>query len=116
MIYININLSDYIITSNMHKKYHNFVDTESDTCLCGNGAEDTMHFLILCPFFSVLRTSLFVNISQILVNFVNLSKKDQVACLLYGYNGLSDSQNTKILNETIDFILQSQRFNQEQII
>ena len=98
-----------------HKKSHNFVDTESDTCLCGNGPEDTMHFLLLCPFFSVLRTSLFSNISQILGNFADLSKSDQVSCLLYGYNGLSNSQNSLILNETIDFISNTQRFNQEQI-
>ena len=99
-----------------HKKSHNFVDTESDTCLCGNGAEDTMHFLLFCPFFSVPRTSLFQNISHILVNFDNLSEKDQVSCLLYGYNGLSNSQNSLILNQTIDFIFKTQRFNQEQII
>ena len=99
-----------------HKKSHNFGDTESDICLCGGGAEDTVHFLLLCPFFSVLRTSLFGDISKILVNFLNLSKKDQVACLLYGYNGLSDSQNSQILNGTIDFILKSQRFNQERIV
>ena len=99
-----------------HKKSHNFGDTESGVCLCGGGAEDTMHFLLVCPFFSSFRTSLFDNISKILVHFVNLSKKDQLACLLYGYNGLSDSQNSEILSETIDFIFKSQRFDQERII
>ena len=75
-----------------------------------------MHFLLFCPFFSIPRLSLFENISHILVNFVNLSETDQVSCLLYGYNGLSVSQNSLILNQTIDFIFKTQRFNQEQII
>ena len=99
-----------------HKKSHNFGDTENDACLCGNGAEDTMHFLILCRHFSFYRTSLFSKISQIVINFPNLPEKDQVACLLYGSHGLNDIQNSQILNETIDFIVKSQRFSQEQNI
>ena len=101
---------------NAHKKSHGFGDTESDTCLCVDGAEDTMHFLLLCPLFTIFRNSLFANISRILVYFTNLPKKDQLACLLYGLHGLSDIQNSQILNETIDFIVKSQRFNQEQNI
>ena len=97
-----------------HKKSHNFEDIENDICLCGNGVEDTMHFLLLCPHFIVFRTSLFGNISQILnKNFSNLSRKDQLDCLLYGFHGLSDTQNSQILNETIEFIFKSQRFNQD---
>ncbi len=99
-----------------HKKSHNFSDTDNDTCLCGNGAEDTMHFLLSCSHFTFYRTSLFSKISQIVINFPILSREDQVACLLYGFHGLSDILNTQILNETIDFIVKSQRFNNEQNI
>ena len=94
-----------------HKMSHNFGDVENDICICGNGKEDTTHFLLSCPNFTAYRTSLFDNVSRILVNFPNLSTKDQVACLLYGYHGLSDSQNSQILCETIDFVLSSQRFS-----
>ena len=94
-----------------HKMSHNFGDVESDICICGNGNEDTTHFLLLCPNFTAYRTSLFDKVSRILVNFPNLSTKDQVGCLLYGFYGLSDSQNSQILCETIDFVLSSQRFS-----
>ena len=36
-----------------HKKRHNFSGTPSEICLCGNGKEDTAHFLLLCPFLSI---------------------------------------------------------------
>ena len=93
-----------------HKMSHNFNDVESDICICGNGKEDTIHFLLLCPNFTVYRTSLVANISRILVNFTDLSIQDQVAVLLYGFHGLSVSQNSQILCETIHFIFSSQRF------
>ena len=98
-----------------HKFNHNFIDTPIDTCLCGNGTEDTEHFLLVCPFFSNPRKSLFVNVSK-LVNFQSLSKNDKTKCLLYGSQGLPDSQNAQILSETINFILQSKRFDQETTV
>ena len=32
------------------KKWHNFINTPSDKCLCNQGIEDTNHFLFLCLF------------------------------------------------------------------
>ena len=95
-----------------HKFNHNFIDTPNNTCLCGNGTEDTEHFLLVCPFFANLRKSLFVNVSK-LVNFQSLNTNDKIKCLLYGSQGLLDSQNAQILSETINFILQTKRFDQD---
>ena len=41
-----------------HKKRHRFADTPSDKCLCKNGVEDTYHFLIKCPFYTLHRDAL----------------------------------------------------------
>ena len=34
---------------------------------------------------------------------MGLSKKDKLACLLYGFRGLSVTQNSQILRETMEF-------------
>ena len=95
-----------------HKFNHNFIDTSNNICLCGNGTEDTEHFLLVCPFFANIRKSLVENVSK-LVNFQDLSTNDKINCLLYGSQGLLDSQNAQILSETINFIFETKRFEQE---
>ena len=47
-----------------HKKAHNFQDTLNNICLCGNGVEDTEHYLLLCPFFTDARNILFDNVAR----------------------------------------------------
>ena len=95
-----------------HKFNHNFIDTTNNICLCGNGTEDTEHFFLVCPFFANIRKNLVENVSK-LVNFQDLSTNDKINCLLYGSQGLLDSQNAQILSETINFILETKRFEQE---
>ena len=36
-----------------HKHCHNFTDTPSGTCQCNKGIEDTSHFLLSCPSYTV---------------------------------------------------------------
>ena len=94
-----------------HKKAHNFDDTDSNLCLCGNGPEDTLHFLLLCPFFSSNRLILVSNVNMICNGFSSLSLDHQLHCLIYGYHGLNDIQNSAILKETIDYMNKTDRFN-----
>ena len=96
-----------------HKKSHNFQDTLSDICLCENGAEDTIHYWLLCSFFSDERNIPFEKAALVVGNFVELSQPNQTHCLLYGFHGLSDTQNSMILNETITFISKTGRFDRE---
>ena len=94
-----------------HKKAHNFQDTTSDICLCGNGSEDTFHFLLTCPLFHSQRSTLISNIKAIWNGFSSLSLDHQLHCLLYGSHGLNDTNNMAILNETIKFMNNTDRFN-----
>ena len=81
--------------------------------MCGNGAEDTIHYLLLCSFFSDARNILCEHATLVVGNFVDLSQPNQTHCLLYGLHGLSDTQNAMILNETINFISKTGRFDSE---
>ena len=45
-----------------HKHCHNFTDTPSGTCLCNKGIEDTSHFLLSCPSYSVQRVTLVTSV------------------------------------------------------
>ena len=94
-----------------HKNAHNFQDTPSAISHCGNGPEDTPHFLLKCPFFQIKRTKFLANLETICNNFLAMSTHDQVHCLLYGFTGLNDTQNALLLYETITFICESGRFN-----
>ena len=49
-----------------HKYRHKFKDTPSDACICGNGSESTVHFLLLCPLFNTFRKSLLETINPII--------------------------------------------------
>ena len=94
-----------------HKNKHNFKDTPSPSCSCGNSNEDVSHFLLFCPFFSDARNILFSNISKLVPNFTLLDPESQIQCLLYGYFGLTDTQNKMIIEESIMFIDKSGRFS-----
>ena len=96
-----------------HMKAHRFKEIQNDTCSCGNGVENTTHFLLECPLFSPKRNNLFVNVSGIWTAFPDQSLPCQVHFLLYGLNSLNNSKNSIILNETIDFIIKTGRFNEE---
>ena len=41
-----------------HKYCHNFTDTPSGTCQCNKDIEDTSHFLLSCPFYTVQKVTL----------------------------------------------------------
>ena len=90
-----------------HKRSHGFQDTPSGVCLCGGGPEDSAHFLILCPFFSAGRATLFARVVELCCDFLGMTTCERTLCLLYGVHGLSDDSNSVLLNATIDFIFAS---------
>ena len=77
------------------------------------GDTTTTHFLLLCPFFTVQRNELIGIVSGILENFADLTTKNQVDLLLYGYSSLNKSQNCDILNATISYMKRTRRFDKE---
>ena len=88
-----------------HKHRHKFKDTPSDACICGNGSESTLHFLLLCPLFKTYREKLFETIDPILKN-LNIVPDNAFLSkfLLYGNENLNPLQNRSILEATLDYI------------
>ena len=77
-----------------HKKRHNFSDTPSEICLCGNGEEDTAHFLLLCPLFVNQRTYL-TDLVEEIIGRTNLVVLNHVDLYLYSHPSLNFADNQK---------------------
>ena len=97
-----------------HKHRHKFKDTPSDACICGNGSESTVHFLLLCPLFNTFRESLLETINPI-INQLNIELDNTLLSqiLLYGNKALNPIQNRSILEATLDYIHKTKRLSPE---
>ena len=83
-------------------------------CPTNDGIEDTEHFLLLCPSFSIQRRDLLAGLSVVLQPFVQintLSNNVLVQLLLYGDKDLSSDVNKHVLELTLNFIHQTGRFD-----
>ena len=49
-----------------HRKFHNFLDTPTDHCLCKTGVKDTRHFLFHCLFYARHRATLASSVINVL--------------------------------------------------
>ena len=77
-------------------------------CSCNTEIESNEHFLLRCHFYSSQRLELFNNLNEISSSFFNLSAKDQVNILLYGYSSSNPiSLNEEIIKLVIDFLIKS---------
>ena len=98
-----------------HKKSHHFKDTPYDTCSCAQGiAETTCHFLLHCSNFIIHRKVLLDIVNPVLraQNIFGFADNELAHLLLYGDEKLKFEENQKILNATINFIRNSNRFSQ----
>ena len=78
-------------------------------CMCGQGEEDTSHYLLLCPFYSTHREVLANSINDILQPY-GLIINDYVQLYLYGHPQLDIHENRSITMATITFIKKTKRF------
>ena len=86
------------------------MDTPSAAYPCSTGAEDTRHFLLICPLFSDERETLLLSIDDLL-NRVNLPGiRDQYLFFFYGNHRLNNADNRFTLLSTIKFIKDTKRF------
>ena len=94
-----------------HKKRHNFIDTPSENCNCNQSVESTSHFLFECPIFATQRVTLAVSVIGILLrNNLNHLSNDLLV-YLYGHDSMSDRDNKTLLQSTIKYIKDTQRFS-----
>ena len=96
---------------NEHRFNHNFQSCVNPLCSCSLAIESNIHFFLHCQHYSVIRVSLFNDIKSIKGSIVNYSDDSLISLLLYGDPSLNDYENSTILNSTIKFILDSERFN-----
>ena len=97
---------------NKHKFDHNFADTPSSICECGITPEDTLHFFFTCPLYYDQR----VPLMEIIIN--SLAQKDILIqkpesllhVCLYGHPKLNDVTNKNILNASLKYISETNRF------
>ena len=91
---------------NFHKFQHNFRDTINPMCPSNDGIEDTQHFLLLCPSFSVQRTDPLAGIYTLVrpYGYANLANDVLLQILLYGDKNFPNNLNSSILELTIRFI------------
>ena len=93
-----------------HKFKHNFKDTLNPYCSCDNiSIEDCCHYLLHCPLFAHDRCRLFTDL-QNLIHFLPLSDKIKEMILLYGYKSFDTNLNTAIIEKTITYIINTERF------
>ena len=93
-----------------HKKSHNFSDTPTDICDCRHGVEDINHFLFSCQLYGPQRASLAACVIPILQKFNKIHLSNDFRVYLYGDILISNSDNKKIIEATIKFIKESNRF------
>ena len=97
-----------------HKFQHSFEEElrTGPGCTVCVSPETTEHYLLHCRSYTLSRSTLFAKVTEILnIDFSTLPRITQKDILLYGLRDLTDEQNLKILNFTIDFIVQNQRLD-----
>ena len=95
-----------------HKFKHNFQDTLNPICNCGEDIETSSNYLLHCSHYTNERLD-FLNVIEGIDNSIlELVDSRIVEVILYGRKFLDISSNTNILNATIDFLLETNRFDE----
>ena len=97
-----------------HKFKHNFLDTLNLICNCGEDNETLCHYLLYCSLHTNERLALLNVIQGIDNSILDFTDSHIVEVLLYGRKFLDISCNTSILNTTIDFLLETKRFDERR--
>ena len=96
---------------NEHRFNHNFQNCINPLCTCSLEVESTAHFFLHCRNYCEIRTKLFNDIKLIDENLFKLSEKQLADVLLYGFPKLDQYQNRKILESSMEYIIESKRFD-----
>ena len=73
--------------------------------------EDTLIYQLHCHHFSQYRLDLTNSVKSVLVNFESLPDNDKKDILLYGDSHLDNNKNKYILEATLNYIKNSERFS-----
>ena len=92
---------------------HSFQDTLNPICNCGEDNETTSHYLLHCPDYLRERKTLLNKVSSIVPNIFDFNNDQLTEILLYGKEDLDNINNTSILDATINYLIETKRFNAE---
>ena len=95
-----------------HKVKHSFQDTINPVCNCGQDIESSTQFFLHYPFFSNERRTLLSTICSLDSKLLDCTDYDLTQTLLFGNTSQISSNNFKIINASIDYILSSKRFDE----
>ena len=98
---------------NEHRFNHNFQSFINPLCSCTLAIESTTHFLLHCHHFSNICSTLLNSINEVLGSITNLSDLsdcDLVKILLFGDQHYTPMENSCIINATIKYLVDSERF------
>ena len=84
--------------------------TLNPLCLCSLEIEDTIHYLLHCQYFSEHCINLINSVNSVSDNFESFSDNDKRDILLYGDTRFNTNKNKFILESTITYIKNTDRF------
>ena len=95
-----------------HKFKYNFQDTLNPLCSCSIKAESTSHYFLRCHFFHAMRATLINDLRNIDSDLPTLRNENLTNILLYGNQIYDDNTNQIIVMQVIQYIKDSQRFDE----
>ena len=95
-----------------HKLKNSFEDTINLLRYCGQDIESTTHFFLQCPLFINERCTLLSTIRRLASKLLDCKNFVLKQTLLFGNTSQTLSNNFKIMNALIDYILSSKRFDE----
>ena len=96
---------------NEQKFRHNFADCTNPLCSCSIKPETKLHFCLHCHNFLKIRRKLFDKINLLDEILLQLNDESLLTGLVFGSNIYNEQVNVRILNASIDYINDSDRFN-----
>ena len=96
---------------NEHRFRHNIENCINPLCSCSLETEDTSHHLLHCHHYSQNRICLMNSIKSEINNFESFSDNDKVEILLYGDSHLDNNKNKYILEATLNYFKNCERFS-----
>ena len=96
---------------NEHKFRHNFQDFLNPLCSCILEIEDTTHYLLHCQHFSNHLYNLVNSVKSVVPNFESLTNNNRIDKLLYGDSQFDENKNKIILEATINYLKNFERYS-----
>ena len=94
-----------------HKFRHNFEDTLNPLCSCSIEPETTSHYFLHCHNYDAIRATLINELNPINNTLHLLDDSELIQIILFGNAKFNTESNRRILLASINYIIQSKRFD-----